>query len=602
MWSQLLLIQPAHLTAAIIVITITLFVTDFFSLDLTAALVMATLMALGLITPEQGVAGFSNVATVTVASVLVLSAGLQKTGAIDIVGYKIIEVSGGSPRRYLVIMMSSVGLLSAFINNTAAVAIFLPIVLSSSKTLKINPSKLLIPLSFASQFGGVSTLIGTSTNLLVSSIAASEGVGAFSMFEFTPLGSIMFAIGIIYFVLIGQRLIPERLSDADLEDEVRSQIYMTEIRIPAGSQLIGRRVDAIPIIQHERLRASRVIRGQKGIPAEECDCLLEGDAVLVEGPLEELAKLKGEKDFDLAPDIIESEGGPEAEAESDDLVRFVEVLVPSGSILIGKTLRMVKFEQRYQARVIAIRRHGKSLGTKLDHVRLMVGDILVLQGHDEALKDLAGERDFALITSTKVPVLRRRRLALSLVIMLGVIGLATVGTLPITVTAVGGAILMVVTGILDLEEAYASIDSGVIMILASSIALATAMENSGLALMIAEGAMSFVYDMGPVALVSVFYILTSLMTEVLSNNASAVMMSRIAIAMAEAMGVDPKPLLMSITYSASDSFLTPKGYQTNTMVYGPGGYRFTDYLMVGAPLVLMFWAACSFLIPLFWPL
>lgn len=594
--------QPHIVTSIVIIITIILFVTEFFPIDLTAAIVMAALIVLGQITPEEGVAGFSNVATVTVAAVLVLSAGLQKTGVIDLIGYKIIEISGGSPRKYLVIMMVSVGILSAFINNTAAIAIFLPIVLNSSATLKINPAKLLMPLSFASQFGGVSTLIGTSTNLLVGSIAASEGIDDFTMFEFTRLGIALSIVGILYFVLIGQKLIPERLSDVDLEEKLKSRIYMTEIRIPADSPLIGKKVNEIPTIQHERIKASKVIRGQKGFPCEEIEGLCEDDAVLVEGPLEELAKLKGIKDFDLAPDTIEVKEEQEEEPGSDGELKFVEVLIPSKSYLIGKTLRMVKFEQRYQARVIALRRYGKSLGTKLDHVRLLTGDILVLQGDDEQLKDLADEKDFAMITIMKIPVLRRERLIRSLIIMVGVVGLAAIGVLPIAASAVGGAVLMVATGILRLEEAYSSIDARVITILAASLAMAQAMENSGLALMIAERAVGVIYDMGPVALVSMFYILTSFLTEVLSNNATAVMMSRIAIPMASTMGINPKPVLMSITYSASNSFMTPKGYQTNTMIYGPGGYKFSDYLRVGTPLVIISWIICSLLMPILWPL
>lgn len=588
--------DPAILTGVVILFGIILFVTEYIPLDLTSALIIVILMALGLITPEEGIAGFSNPATVTVAAVLVLSAGLQKTGVIDVIGYKIIEVSDGNPRKYLAVMMVSVGLLSAFINNTAAVAIFLPIVINSAQSMKMSPSKLLIPLSFASMFGGVCTLIGTSTNLLVNTLAVQNGVESFSMFEFTPLGIIFFIIGFLYFMLIGQRIIPYRVSGSSVDDELKSRVYMTEIRVLEDSNLVGKKLEDISVIQHERVKPIKVIRGKTGISLEEYGELDEGDSILIEGSLHELVKLRGEKDFCLASDIIE------AESTLDEESHFVEALIPPTSNLIGRTLRMAKFEQRYQSRVIAIRRHGKTLGTKLDHVRLLAGDTLVIQGEDEALKELTGERNIAVITSMNIPVIKRERLILSLLIMLGVVGLATIGALPIVVTAAFGAVLMVVTGILNLDDAYRSISPKVIVILAASIAMATAMENSGLALLLANNAMRYVQHREPVILVTFFYGFTSLISEVLSNNASAVMMTKIALPLAQSMGIDPRPLLMSITYSASDSFMTPKGYQTNTMIYGPGGYRFTDYLIVGAPLVILYLITASIFIPLFWPL
>lgn len=581
------------LVLAILAGAVALFVSERFPIDLVALLVLGTLLGFGLVTPEQGISGFSNPATVTVAAMFVLSAGLQKTGATAVLGRLLVRY-GRNHFTALVVVMTSVGILSAFVNNTAAVAVFIPLVMIVANRRRIAASKLLIPLSYASQFGGVCTLIGTSTNLLVSAISEQAGYGAFSMFEFSRMGLILFAAGTAYFLVFGRWLLPERAAK-ELSAAYQLGEYITELRVGAGSPLIGKSVQESRLGQEHDVTVLRLLHGEEKIWAPLRQPIQEGDVLLVRGELQQLIGLRGAARLELN---VEFKLRDET-LESGDL-RLVQALVAPQSRLIGHTLKDLDFRNRYKALVLAIQRRGETIRDKLNTVRLGLGDALLIQAPEEQLRVLRDDESFIVLDQVDEPGMRRHKVPVVLVIIGLVVGLAALEVLPILVAALLGCLALVLTRAIDLEEAYAAIDWKVIFLLAGILPLGIALESSGAAQLIAEGAIGTVGVFGPLAVLAVLYLMTSILTEGMSNNAAAVLLAPIAISTAEQVGVDPRPLLMAITFAASTGFSTPVGYQTNTMIYNPGGYRYTDFLRTGVPLNLVFWILSVLFIPRFW--
>ena len=581
------------LVLAILAGAVALFISERFPIDFVALLVLGTLLAFGLITPEQGVSGFSNPATVTVAAMFVLSAGLQKTGATAVLGRLLVRY-GRDHFTALVVVMTTVGILSAFINNTAAVAVFIPLVVVVANRRKIAASKLLIPLSYASQFGGVCTLIGTSTNLLVSAISEEAGHGAFSMFEFSRMGLILFAAGTVYFLLFGRWLLPERKAQ-ELSATYQLGDYITELRVGAGSPLIGKSVQDSRLGREHDVTVLRLLHGDEKIWAPLRQPMQEGDVLLVRGGLQQLIGLRGSAKLELN---VEFKLGDEA-LQSGDL-RLVQALVAPGSRLAGHTLKDLDFRNRYKALVLAIQRRGETIRDKLNTVRLGLGDALLIQAPEEQIRRLRGDESFIVLDEVDEPGMRRHKVPIVLVVIGSVVGLAAFDVMPILVSALLGCLALVFTRAIDLDEAYQAIDWKVIFLLGGILPLGVAMESTGAARLIADGAIGMVGGLGPLAVLAVVYLMTSILTEGMSNNAAAVLLAPIAISTAEQVGVDPRPLLMAITFAASTGFSTPVGYQTNTMIYNPGGYRYTDFLRTGVPLSIIFWILSVIFIPKFW--
>ncbi len=582
----------AILVLGILVGAVALFVSEKYPLDFVALLVLAMLLVLGLVTPEEGVSGFSNPATVTVAAMFILSAGLQKTGATAAVGRLMVRF-GQSYFTALVVIMGTIGVMSAFINNTAAVAVFIPLVMVVANRRKIAASRLLIPLSYASQFGGVCTLIGTSTNLLVSSISDQAGYGAFSMFEFSRMGLILFATGVVFFLTLGHWLLPERKAQ-ELAVAYQLGEYITEMRVGRNSPLIGKTVRESRLGEDHDVTVLRLLHVAKAVWAPLRQTLEMGDVLLVRGRLAELmhlresARLELNVEFKLRDSTLQTEE-----------MRLVQALVAPGSELIGLTLKDLDFRNRYKALVLAVQRRGETISDKLNSVSLGLGDALLIQAPEAQIRALRSDEDF--IVLDEVPGAGMQHKApMVLAILAAVVGLAAFNILPILVSALLGCAAMVLTRCLRLDEAYGAINWQVIFLLAGILPLGIAMQKSGAAGFIADNAVGMVGDMGPVAVLAVVYLMTSIMTDCMSNNAAAVLLAPIAISTAEQAGINPRPLLMAITFAASTGFSTPVGYQTNTMIYNPGGYRYTDFLRTGVPLSILFWIMSVIFIPRFW--
>lgn len=583
-----------------------LFVTEKFRADLVALMVLGALVVVGLfqhlvswirpdhwISPEEGISGFSNPATITVAAMFVLSAGLQKTGAVAI-GARLLKGFARHPYVLLLVMMIAVGAVSAFINNTAAVAVFLPLVMALSERGKLSASKLLIPLSFASQFGGVCTLIGTSTNLLVSSISERSGVGAFSMFEFTPMGGIMLAVGTVYLLVVSRWLLPDRRG-AHLTEDYQLADYIVELRVVTDSPLVGKTLTQSGFGRKHEVTVLEILRGGGHIFAPWHEPIEVDDVLLTRGGARELMEAKAAWKLELEPEFQLKDEALEAK----DL-QLAEVLVAADSSLIDRTLADIQFHRRYNAIVLGIQRRQGTVREKLNSVRLEFGDALLLLGPKEELARLRGGRNFLLLEQVEEPALRRGKIPLAVGIIAAVVALAALNIMPILVSSILGCIALVVTRCLTLEEAYQAIDWKVIFLLAGVLPLGMAMEKSGAAQLLAQSTLGLAGPFGPVAVLAMLYLLTAMLTEFMSNNATAVLMSPIAISTAAAMGVDPKPFMMAVCFAASTSFATPVGYQTNTMVFHPGGYRYSDFMRIGIPLNFIFWVLAVYFIPKFW--
>lgn len=570
-----------------------LFISEKFPIDLVALMVLASLLVFGLVTPEQGISGFSNPATVTVAAMFILSAGLQKTGAVSAFGRLLVRL-GRNEFLALVIVMATVGLMSAFINNTAAVAVFIPLVLAVAARRKIAASRLLIPLSYASQFGGVCTLIGTSTNLLVSAISDQAGFGAFSMFEFSRLGLIYFVVGVLYFLLFGRWLLPHRTSQ-ELTEAFQLGEYITEMRVEDDSPLVGKTVRETRLGADHDVTVVRLLHDKRKIWAPLLQPLDKGDVLLVRGKVKDLMELKASTGLELNAEFkLQGE-----ELQAGDLM-LVQALVAPHSRVIGHTLKELDFRNRYNALVLAIQRRGETIREKLNSVPLGLGDALLIQAPREAIEQLRKNDDFIVLGEIEEPSLRKKKVPLVLGIVAFVVVLATVNVMPILVTALLGCIVMVLTRCISLEEAYQAIDWQVIFLLAGILPLGIALQETGAARLIADQAIGLVGNMGPIAVLAVLYLITAILTESMSNNASAVLLAPIAIATAVNLNLDPKPFLMAVTFAASTSFATPVGYQTNTMIYNPGGYKYLDFVRVGVPLNIIFWILAVVFIPRFW--
>ncbi len=580
------------LVLTILVGAVALFVSEKYPIDFVALLVLGTLLAFGLVTPEEGISGFSNPATVTVAAMFVLSAGLQKTGATAAIGQLMVRF-GRSYFTALVVIMGTITVISAFVNNTAAVAVFIPLVMIVANRRKIAASRLLIPLSYASQFGGVCTLVGTSTNLLVSSISDQAGYGAFSMFEFSKMGLILFTAGVLFFLIFGRWLLPERQAQ-ELAITYQLGEYITELRVGESSPLIGKSVLESRLGQDHDVTVLRLLHVTEAVWAPLRQALKAGDVLLVRGKIRELMRLRDSAKLELNVEFKLRD----ATLQTEDL-RLVQALVAPESDLIGHNLKELDFRNRYKSLVLAIQRRGETIRDKLNTVRLGLGDALLIQAHEAQIKALRNDENF--IVLDEVPgVALKHKAPLVLAILAAVVGLAAFNVMPILVTALLGCLAMVLTRCLRVEEAYHAINWQVIFLLGGILPLGIAMQKSGAAGLIAGNAVDMVGHMGPVAVLAAVYLMTSVMTDTMSNNAAAVLLAPIAISTAEQIGVDPRPYLMAITYAASTGFSTPVGYQTNTMIYNPGGYKYTDFLRTGVPLSILFWILSVIFIPKFW--
>ncbi|MHB8708364.1 MAG: SLC13 family permease [Desulfuromonadales bacterium] len=581
------------LVLGLVVSGVILFATERLPVDLTAMILMGTMLLSGLITPQEAIGGFSNPATVTVGAMFVLSAGLFKTGAVNAIVAILSRFARISFLLVLVVLMLTIGTLSAFINNTAAVAIFLPVVLAIARDAGLPAARLLMPLSFAAMFGGVCTLVGTSTNILVSSIAEQHGLAPFGMFEMSELGLIFFAAGSAYLLLVGVWLIPGRSPTATDGGPFDNSDYLIEIVLESAARSVGKVLAESPLLRDLTIRQVEVFRNgvRLGEPADKL-VLRAGDHLKVRCDLENFRKLRERRGI-----ALRHENGSEPGEEA----ALVEAVVAPRSTLDGRSLKEARFRSRYGLNALAIRHRGTVMREDLETLRLRAGDVLLFEVDSNHLEQLRDDRTFVLVSEVAHPTFRKNRMLMAVAIVAGVIAAAATGIVPIVAGAIIGCILMVMGHCLTLDEAYGSINWKVIFLLAGVLTLGTALETSGAAHLLGDVLVKTAGAFGPVVLLSALYLITSLLTEMMSNNATAALLAPVAIAAAATLGIDSRPFLMAIAFAASSSFMTPVGYQTNTLIYGPGQFRYSDFLRVGTPLNILFWILATIFIPQFWP-
>lgn len=577
-----------------------LFATEAVRVDIVAIIVLVALALSGLVSPEQALSGFSNPATATVAAMFVLSAALRHTGLIEGLAELLGRAFGGHWFLIHVALLLIAGAVSAFLNNTAVVAVFIPVVVGLSRSGAAHPGRSLMPLSFAAQVGGVCTLIGTSTNILVSDIARRAGEEPFGVFEITPLGLCFTAAAFGYLTIVAPFLLRHAGGPAQrsLQDRYDVHRWLTELEIEPDSPLVGATIETLTRDRRFDLAVLEILRGPDVRFLPEADEILRaGDVLLALGPIPELLKTRAIPGLSLRREMAASEHL----APSRDLA-IVEALVAPASSLVGRTLEEVRFRQAHRCQALAIRHHERIERGKVGRVRLSVGDVLLLQGQRADLDALRAGNDVILLEEVPERGIVWKRAIPALAIVAAVVAAAAAGLAPILVTAIAGCVALVLARIVTIEQAYDAIDWKVIFLLAGVIPLGTALEQTGAAALIGQGIVRLAGDLGPVALVSAFYLATALLTELMSNNAAAALLAPLAIATAGSLGVDARPFLVAVMFAASTSFMTPVGYQTNAMVLGPGGYRFADFLRLGLPLNLAFWLLASWLIPRFFPL
>jgi len=601
----------------VVLAALVLFVTEPVPVDVTAIGVMVALLLvqpasvalaeLGLVAapivlfasyPADALSGFSSEATLTVLAMFILSDGVQRTGVIQRVGARIARFTGDSQNRQLGATIGVVAPISGFINNTAAVAILLPMVTDLAHRGGTSPSKLLMPLSYASMFGGMLTLIGTSTNILASELSGRLIGRTFTMFEFTQLGIVVSVVGTIYLLTVGQWLTPERIKPRiDLTEEFGMADYLTEVVVRGDSPLVGQQVGEALAETDFDVDLVQLIRGDVTFleplgPKE----IHAGDVFALRTDRNTLVELIDVEGLDIVPTTVD-EAELETEASPDSIV---ELVVAPGSSLLGKSLASSSFRQRYDATVLAFRRGDDLIRRRMDDISLRVGDTLLVQATTGSIDRLDATRDLIVAQEIERHDYRGDKTFVAIAIVVAVVGLAALEVLPIVVAALTGALAMVATGCLRPTELYESIQWDVVFLLAGVIPLGIALEATGGASLLA----SVVVAMGDVfplvGVLGAFYVLTAVLTNVISNNASVVLMIPVAIEAAAALGANAFAFVLAVTFAASTAFMTPVGYQTNLFVYGPGGYRFSDYLRVGGPLQLVFAAVTTVGIAVIW--
>ena len=580
---------------ALVIGTFVAFIREWLSPDMVSLSALAILLLTGTIGADDALKVFSNSAPVTIGCMFVLSAALERTGALDALARIFLRIAGASELRALIALGLFTVPLSAFINNTPVVVVFMPVVLALARTTELKASRLLIPLSYFSILGGTCTLIGTSTNLLVDGITKQHGMAPFGVFEITPLGIIYAAIGAGYVFFIGRKLLPRRETLAALIGSGMARQFLLQAVISRDSPLVGKSLAETPLV---RLRDARIIdvtrRGERlETPLDELR-FAAGDQLLLESPI------AGVKSIKEMPGVVFRSEAETEEAGPREAV-LMEGIIGSRSTFVGKTLREMNFRQRYGVLILAVHRQGENLRENFEDVRLAFGDTLLVQGPAEGIHRLMQERDFLNLTEPKQRAYRPHRAPVAIGAILIVMMLASIEILPIAAIALIAAILVVVLKCLDVEEAYESVEWNLLFIIFGMLALGRAMETTGAAHLIASGVTGAVGHFGPVATLSATYFLAMVLTELISNNAVAVLLTPLTFEIAASLGLDARPFAVAVMFGSSASFATPIGYQTNTYVFGAGGYRFVDFPRVGVPLNLILWAAASLLIPYFWP-